>query len=85
MESCSSSVATDQTDRCSNFSVISSLSQVFLHWIFNLSQLTISAARVVNDERNRGGVVGQLEKRRGGVAGTSRSSQPDDQKIKATK
>ena len=28
MESCSSSVATDQTDRCSNFSVISSLSQV---------------------------------------------------------
>ena len=31
MESCSSSVATDQTDRCSNFSVISSLSQVFPH------------------------------------------------------
>ena len=82
MESCSSSVATDQTDRCSNFSVISSLSQVFLHWIFNLSQLTISAARVVNDERNRGGL---LEKGRGGVAGTSRSWQRDDQKIKATR
>merc|ERR1719225_1478333 len=45
----------------------------------------ITAARVVNDERNRGRLVGLLEKGRGGVAGTSRSCQRDDQKIKATK
>ena len=63
MESCSSSVATDQTDRCSNFSVISSLSQVGLTLHLQLQFQLFSAARAVNNERDGGGLVGELEKR----------------------
>ena len=63
MESCSSSVATDQTDRCSNFSVISSLSQVGLTLHLQFQFHLFSAARAVNNERDGGGLVGELEKR----------------------